>query len=106
MRGGYDVKYSKNIFTIHEIIGNTYKLSNGKAYRGHLLQEVKGGIEEVGEEVDELQQAKNNSRKRRLAFRETAVGHEAEEIDNEGNIILKERLRPKNEKRIRKKKKS
>lgn len=99
---GFDAQYSKAIYEVKEVQGNAFVLSNGKSYRGADLQRVKGLTEakEQEEAVDNLQEAKKDAKKRRLAFKEVAVGHEAERITPDGKIELKGRLKPANEKRV------
>lgn len=99
---GFDAKYSQTIYTITEIQGNAYLVSNGKSYRGADLQKVEGVADKVEKKREEpLKKAKVNAKKRRLAFKESAVGHEVEKITDKGEVVFKKRLQPNEGKRTK-----
>lgn len=98
---GYEPKWSKVSYEITAKNGQYFTLSNNKSYRGEMLQKVEKVVEVPKEPVKKtaLETAKVSARKKRLARKEVAIGHEAEAIDEDGNVIFKARLKPKNQKR-------
>lgn len=98
---GYESRWSKVTYEITAKEGQYFTLSNNKSYRGEMLQKVEKVKDVVKQPVKKtaLENAKVSAKKKRLARKEVAVGHEAEKVDEEGRVIFKKRLRPTNQKR-------
>ena len=78
-----------------------------KDYPAHMLLRVddvdNGTLVEKEKIATEKKVVKKKQTLNRLQRKEVALGHEAEKIDEQGKIVFKEILQPKEEKRIRKK---
>lgn len=93
---GRVLRYSREVYTVEQKIGNLYLLNNEVLY---LPDQLKLAAQEQAPERNrEMVQANQHARAVRKARQEIAVGHEGR-INEEGNVELKERLQPRQAKR-------
>ena len=93
---GRVLRYSEEVYTVEQKIGNLYLLNNQNFYLPDQLKKIAGN--EMPIKVNEaIVQANKAARTNRRARKEVAVGHEAHVVD--GNVQLKERLQPAQAKR-------
>ena len=110
---GRENKYSRDVyyvigrenyqFVLMDEDGNVLK----DYYPAHMLLRVDdvddGTLVEKEKIATEKKVVKKRQTLNRLQRKEVAIGHEAEKIDDKGQIVFKERLQPKDKQRIRKK---
>ncbi|MFA5151319.1 MAG: hypothetical protein WC554_02040 [Clostridia bacterium] len=98
-------KLSRTLYIIHNIINGKYELMNYSTKKIILKNYQTKDIYKVqqpNEIIDEQKKTKNKTLSLSRNFN-VKKGHEVEEIDENGNVLFKKRLQPKNKKRQTKK---